>query len=183
MVGAFETSVPLLTHRSFKEAESVAVQEATITNSLIIKVNSIDIKPNTTCFKGRVSKLAFSSRVGGGISDNVRLINVELNKIFHFHTTWGKILKPLAPLGFLTFATPVKILERGMVRGDFLPEDDSSIALCCEFKRIGETLSQGILGLYLCNNCGDEINNERVKAIPKVSYCVDCTKLIEKRRN
>lgn len=180
MVGAFETLVPLLTHESFKRAQSAAVQEAAITNSLIISIESIEIKPNTVSFKGKVSRHHFLSRHIGEISDNARFIKIELRKFSNFHTTWGKIIEPLPPLGFLTFATPVEIMNQGIVGDNYSPEDE--IILCCEFKRTGETLSQGILGFYLCNNCGDEINQARVKALPGVSCCVDCAKLIEKRR-
>ena len=91
-------------------------------------------------------------------------------------------MNPSAPIGFLTFFTPIEIIEYGLIDDEDTIEESDNIVINIQFERVGESLFQEIIGLHLCNYCGKKINNERLRAVPDTLYCVNCMKLKEKRR-
>ena len=182
MIGAFETSVPPLFHEDFKKAKSGAVQEAAITSALILTVNNIEIKSNIINIKGDIFKKHFLSRLTTPIDKGITYIRIKISNFGNFHTTWRKVMNPSAPLGFLTFLTPIEIIEYGLIDDVDTIEENDNIVINIQFERVGESLFQEIIGLHLCNYCGKKINNERLRAVPDTFYCVNCMKLKEKRR-
>ncbi len=182
MIGSFETSIPIEVQSNFKKAETAAVQEAIVTGSLVLTVKSIEIGPNFVRFAGTVPRHLFFSRLTAQINTNATYIKLSLKKFSKFYTIWSKITEPTSPLGFLTFSISAPILLQHVFSNDSFVDDAERIVICSQFKRIGETLSQKIFGLALCGNCGQEINKERLKALPGVSYCYYCAKVIEEGR-
>lgn len=181
MIGSFETNVPLLCQYNFKKAMNAAMQEAALTNSLILTVTSIEVCHTLINFKGFLNKKQFIAHSNQSVDDETQYVKINILNFSKLYTTWDKIVESSPPIGFLTFFAPIEVL-------DFFSdsEDDagssSNITICIPFKRTGETLPQRTIGLHLCNKCGQQICDERLAALPDVKYCLRCSNKLEKRR-
>jgi hypothetical protein len=179
-VGIFETLIQPSFLSCFNDAYEMAVEDATITNSLIMKVTSIEIKHNNVIIKGYSSRRLFLSRIYTTLEPEINLVHIRPYKFGKFYTTWGKIIRPSSPLGFLTLYSPFEILRKNLLEFDEVPEETGDIIINIDVLKVGESLSQEIFGIHLCDKCGIEIPKERLNAIPETSYCLRCANLLEK---
>ena len=184
MVGIFETPLSALFQGNLKKAKATAIQEASVTNAVMLIVNSIHVRSNLISFQGQTPRKLFLSRLTDSISTEIEFARIKVSNFGNFHTTWGNVVKSSAPIGFLNLYAPFEIIEYASSSEDsnIDQENKDSIVLCIHFKRIGESLPQEIFGKHLCNNCGSEINIGRLRAEPDALFCVSCQKIIEERR-
>lgn len=180
MVGSFETHIPLLCQCNFKKASSVAMQEAALTSLLILTVTSIEVCRKLINFKGFLNKKQFIAHSNQSIDNEVSYVKADISNFSKFYSTWDKIVEPSSPIGFLTFSPPINVLECfSDTEGDADASDN--LTICIPFKRAGETLSQKIFGLHLCNSCGQQISNERLIVLPEIKQCLRCANKLEKK--
>jgi hypothetical protein len=180
VVGAFESSAPVMFHISSSKARAAAIDEAAITNAMLCDVLSVRVEHQYVYFRGQTSKHQLRSRLTGAVDDAVRLLTIGVKEYGYFHTSWDQILNLRTPLGYFNFFPPVRVIEQGISTDD--GADISRINISIELPKKAESLLPRIYGPRLCDECGEPIDSDRIKALPNTSHCVQCATSIEKRR-
>lgn len=181
MVGVMESPVRLVCHVNEKKAKAVAIEEGAISNGLLCTILSIQVTRDQVNFIGRVSRIQLQSRVATEIDDDVKLCHIRLKNCGHLHTTWSNLLTCSPIIGYVNIYTPIDVREQGATAEQDLC-DENVLTVSMRFVRMAESLLPRTFGSRLCEGCGEELAQERLKAMPGTPYCVRCSKSFEKRR-
>jgi hypothetical protein len=179
MVGIFESLIPAVFHPNSKKAHEAAIEEAVISNGLLCTVTSAQIARKHVYLGGQTAKRPFQVRLSGFIEDDVVFYKIRASKCSPFHTTWNQVLNGEEVIGYMSLYEPIQVIERGRTGDDIAIPNQTIINLSVELSRTGESLRPGTFGAHLCNNCGEKINDERLRALPQTIYCVACSQLNE----
>jgi hypothetical protein len=181
MVGIFETAVRPVFMPNFNMTQVSSMEEASITSSLILTVRCVEVKHKAVFLKGDVPTELLFSRMNSSVDPSIRQLTINVFHLGKFYTTWKAVLEGSQPIGFLTFYPPFEIIRYGLDLFDDPGEDTQVFHIAIRLDRIGESLPCKEIGRRMCEHCGQLIPYERLKAVPDVTACVSCLKLLEER--
>lgn len=178
MNGAFESALPMRFYDDLDMARKVVEGDSVIIGSVMLEVISIRVELEHVVFMGYLPRRLAMSRFRG-ITNETDYIEAVIEHTEHFNTTWACVTNPSDTVGVIGFIPHGEVCCTNPIPACAKREEDT-VLFGLRVKREQRSLGIKTIGKKMCRNCGDEIPEKRLNALPAAKYCADCQSLIER---